>query len=233
MGEQYHIVGLPDPTVDHEAVNLRTLNLKVLNEIEVNNLSEAQKYLRLDSQNQMVSDLQMNDHKIVGLADATAPDDGVNKKTLDAAINSLRSENENLILATNENISQRVMFLDGTSLPEYHQNYNDKRITNLGQLVEPDDAATKRFVGNILRKRTFCVNPEGAQENLKMNNHAISGLANPTRPNNAAHKFYVDSLFENLQNAVDAHITQYQREMEALQTRVVRLERLSHGGPDE
>jgi len=29
MGEQYHIVGLPDPTVDHEAVNLRTLNRKI------------------------------------------------------------------------------------------------------------------------------------------------------------------------------------------------------------
>ena len=80
MGEQYHIVGLPDPTADHEAVNLRTLNRKILNEIEVNNLLEAQKYLRLDGQNQMVSDLQMNDYKIVGLADATAPDDGVNKK---------------------------------------------------------------------------------------------------------------------------------------------------------
>jgi len=26
MGEQYHIVGLPDPTLAHEAVNLRTLN---------------------------------------------------------------------------------------------------------------------------------------------------------------------------------------------------------------
>ena len=53
-----------------------------MNEIEVNNLLEAQKYLRRDGQNQMVSDLQMNDHKIVKLANATAPADGVNKKTL-------------------------------------------------------------------------------------------------------------------------------------------------------
>ena len=90
MGEQYHIVVLPDPTVDHKAVNLRTLNRKVLNEIEVNNLLEAQKDLRLDGQNQMVSDLQINDHKIVVFADAVAPTDGVNKKILDAAVNSLR-----------------------------------------------------------------------------------------------------------------------------------------------
>jgi len=113
MGEQFHIAGLPDPTLEHEDVNLRTLNQKVLNEIRVNNLLESQKYLRLDGQSQMVSDFQMNDHKIVRLAGARAPADGVNKRTLDAAVNSLRSGNEQLILATNENISQRVMFLDG------------------------------------------------------------------------------------------------------------------------
>jgi len=57
MGEQFHIAGLPDPTLKHEAVNLRTLNRKVLNEIRVKNLLKSQKYLRLDGQNQMVSDL--------------------------------------------------------------------------------------------------------------------------------------------------------------------------------
>jgi len=108
----------------------------------------------------------MNEHKIVRLADARAPADGVNKRTLDAAVKSLRSENEQLILATNENISQRVMFLDGTSLPENHQNYNDKRITNLGEPVEDTDATTKGFIDNQLRKRTFHVTPEGAQGHL-------------------------------------------------------------------
>jgi len=81
MGGQYHIAGLPDPTPEHEAVNLRMLNQKVLREIRANNLLEAQKYLRLDGENQMVSDLQMNDHKLAGLADAVTPTDGVNKKS--------------------------------------------------------------------------------------------------------------------------------------------------------
>jgi len=72
---------------------------------------------------------------------------------LEAAVNSVRSENERLILATNENISQRVVFLDGTSLPKNHQHYNDKRIINLGET----DAATKGFIDNQLRKRTFHV----------------------------------------------------------------------------
>jgi len=89
MGGEYHIVALPDPTLEHEAVNLRTLNQKVLKEIRKNNLSEALKYLRLDGQNQMVSDLQMNDQKLFGMADAVMPTDGVNKKVLDEAVNSL------------------------------------------------------------------------------------------------------------------------------------------------
>jgi len=69
MGEQYHIVGLPDPTVDHEAVNLRTLNRKI-----------EERSLRPGGENQIISDLQINNHKVVGLADAVAPTDGVNKK---------------------------------------------------------------------------------------------------------------------------------------------------------
>jgi len=168
----------------------------------------------------MVSDLRMNDHKIVRLADATAPADGVNKRTRDAAVNSLRSENEQLILATNENIYQRVMFLDGTSLPENHQNYNDKRITNLGQPVEDTDAATKGFIDNQLRKRTFHVTPEGAKGNLKMNNHKISGLANPTQNNDALHKHYTDSHDEYLQGL----ITNLRSQVDDLQTRVLRIE---------
>jgi len=194
-----------------------------LNEIRVNNLLESQKYLRVDGQNQMVSDLQMNDHKIVRLADATAPADGVNKRTLDAAVNSLRSENEQLILATIENISQIVMFLDGTSMPENHQNYNDKRITNLGEPVEDTDATTNGFIDNLLMKRTFHVTPEGAQGHLKMNNRRISGLANPTQNNDAVHQHYTDSHDEYLQGLITSHTSQ----VDALQTRVVRLERLS------
>jgi len=65
-----------------------------------------------------------------------------------------------------------------------------KKIMNLGQPTDTDDAVTKRFADYQLRKITFHVNPEGAQENLKMNNHKTFGLANPTE-NDAVQKFYV------------------------------------------
>jgi len=115
------------------------------------------------------------------------------------------------------------MFLDGTSLPENHQNYNDKRITNLREPFEDTDAATKGFIDNLLRKRTLYVTPEGAQGHLKMNNHRISGLANPTLNNDAVHKHYADSHDEYLQGL----ITNLTSQVDALQNRVVRLERLS------
>jgi len=56
-----------------------------------------------------------------------------------------------------------------------------------------------------------------------MNNHKISGLANPTERNDATHKRYVDSHDEYLQSL----ITNLTSQVDALQTRVVRLERLS------
>ena len=104
--------------------------------------------------------------------------------------------------------------LDGT-MPENHQNYNGKRITNLRRPVEDTAAATKGFVDYRFRKRTFHVNPEGAQEHLKMNNHKISVLANPTQNNDAVQKLYVDERVDNLH-----------QQLENLQARVVRLERL-------
>ena len=87
----YRIVGLKDadPETESEAVNFRTLNRKIKSEIEINNQLVAQKYLRLDGENQIVSNLQIYNHKPVGLADSTAPTDGVNKNVLDDAVNSL------------------------------------------------------------------------------------------------------------------------------------------------
>jgi len=64
--------------------------------------------LSLDGENQMVSDLQMNDHKLVGLADAVRPTDGVNKKVLDKAVRESQRYTENLIVQTNENKSTEI-----------------------------------------------------------------------------------------------------------------------------
>jgi len=56
-----------------------------------------------------------------------------------------------------------------------------------------------------------------------MNDNVISRLANPTERNGAVHKHYVDSQIGYLQGLV----TNLTRQVDPLQTRVVRLERLS------
>ena len=70
----------------------------------------------------MVSDLQMNDHKLIGLADAVTPTDGVNKKVLDEAVNSLTHDlttesqryTDNLIGQTNENLNREIERIEGS-----------------------------------------------------------------------------------------------------------------------
>ena len=70
----------------------------------------------------MVSDLQMNDHKLVGLADAVMPTDGVNKKILDEAVDSLTHDlttesqryTDNLIVQTNESLNREIERIEGS-----------------------------------------------------------------------------------------------------------------------
>ena len=168
-------------------------------------------------------DINMRDNKIIGLhlLDYNQSDesDAAPKGYDDREI--FRQIDEN-------NRVEAVKFLkvDGTSLPEADQNFNDQKIKNLGQPVDPNDVATVNFVDYRIGQRTFHVNPEGAQEKPKMNNNVISGLANPTEKNDAVHKHYVDSHIKFLQGLVNKLTLQ----VDVLETGVVRLERLSHRG---
>ena len=62
--------------------------------------------MRLDGENQMFSDLQMNDRKLVGLADAVTFTDGMNKKVLDEAVRESQKYTDNLIVQTNETLER-------------------------------------------------------------------------------------------------------------------------------
>ena len=168
----------------------------------------------------------MRDHNITGLRplDATQSDqsDVAPKGYVDREI--VRQIDE-------DNRMEAVKFLkvDGIYLPEADQDFNGQKIKiSANQLIllspyNPNDAATVYFVDYRIGQRTFHVNLEGAQEKLKINNNVISGLANPTERNDAVHKNYVDSQIEYVQSLV----TNLTRQVEGLQDRVVRLERLS------
>ena len=76
----------------------------------------------------------------------------------------------------------------------------------------------KGFVDYINEAReTFASIQKVLKKIFEMNNHKISGFANPTENNDAVQKFYVDKSVRNLH-----------QELENLQTRVTRLERLAN-----
>ena len=138
----------------------------------------------------------MEDHKITGLypldPDHSDESDAAPKGYVDREIFKQIDLN-------NHTESVKFFKVDGTTRLEADQNFGGHKITNLGQPVDPNDATTKNFVDYEIRRTTFRVTPEGAQEKLKMNNYRISGLANPVELNDAAHKHYVDSQIEYLQ----------------------------------
>ena len=114
-------------------------------------------------------DINLENHRITGLTHPSYESDAASKKYVDTEI--FRQINEN-------NRVEAVKFLkvDGTSLPEADQNFNGQKIKNLGQPVDPNDAATVDFVDYRIGQRTFHVNLEGDQEKLKMNNIVIPDL---------------------------------------------------------
>ena len=136
-------------------------------------------------------DINLENHRITGLTHSSYESDAASKRYVDTEIFQQIDEN-------NRMEAVKFMKVDGTSLPEADQNFNGQKIKNLGEPVDPKDAATVKFVDYQIGQRTFHVNFEGAQEKPKMNNNVISGLANPTERNDAIHKFYVDSHDEYL-----------------------------------
>jgi len=159
-------MNVPDPRDGGDVVNLQTLNRKILSEIEVNNLLEALKYLRLDGENKMIANLQTNNNRIVGLGNPVESTDGVNKRSLDAAVNSvvkgMTAENkryvDQLILATNENVNLKVMLLDGTKQPTEDISWNNHKITGLQEPTGTKDAVTKNYVDSLFNNLRDIIN---------------------------------------------------------------------------
>jgi len=190
------------------------MNGKILIEAEVNNLLEAQKYLRLDGENQMVSNLQMNGHKIVNMADAVSATDGVNKKVLDNAVNFLARDlttesqryTDNLILQTNENrgaeieklrfrLDMETFRVDSVGSAMQSLNMNQQSISNLLQPVESDNAVRKSYVDD------FFIN--GTSNRISIINFKIINLVEPTESRDATTKHCVDQLFNDLREMIN------------------------------
>jgi len=169
-------------------------------------------------------DVNLEDHEITGLH----PLDPNNSEESDAAPKGyVDREIFKQIDLNNQIESVKHFAVDGTTSLEADQDFGRYKITNLGQPVDQNNATTNNFVQGKIMRSAFHVTLQGAQEKLKMNNHGISGLANPIKLNDAVHKHYLDSQIQYLQQQTTTLMERSRNQLELLETPVVRLERLA------
>ena len=127
-------------------------------------------FLRRDGSNDVQGELNMNNHKLVGLSEPTESQDAATR----GYIKNFTRNN--------------FLKLDGTNNMAGDLDLNNNKITNVADPTEDDDAINKRYLesatNNFLRR-------DGGDLNL--NNNKIVNLSEPTGVRDATTKQYVDS----------------------------------------
>ena len=127
-------------------------------------------FLRRDGSNDVQGELNMNNHKLVGLTEPTESQDAATR----GYIKNFTRNN--------------FLKLDGTNNMAGGLDLNNNKITNVADPTEDDDAINKRYLesatNNFLRR-------DGGDLNL--NNNKIVNISEPTEDNDATTKRYVDS----------------------------------------
>ena len=127
-------------------------------------------FLRRDGSNDVQGELNMNNHKLVGLTEPTESQDAATR----GYIKNFTRNN--------------FLKLDGTNNMAGGLDLNNNKITNVADPTEDDDAINKRYLesatNNFLRR-------DGGDLNL--DNNKIVNLSEPTEDDDATTKRYVDS----------------------------------------
>ena len=132
-------------------------------------------FLRRDGSNDVQGELNMNNHKLVGLTEPTESQDAATR----GYIKNFTRNN--------------FLKLDGTNNMAGGLDLNNNKITNVADPTEDDDAINKRYLesttNNFLRRDGV----DGMSENLNLDNNKIVNLSKPTGMRDATTKQYVDS----------------------------------------
>ena len=132
-------------------------------------------FLRRDGSNDVQGELNMNNHKLVGLTEPTESQDAATR----GYIKNFTRNN--------------FLKLDGTNNMAGGLDLNNNKITNVADPTEDDDAINKRYLesatNNFLRRD----GSNDVQGEISMNNHKLVGLSEPTEDDDATTKQYVDS----------------------------------------
>ena len=127
-------------------------------------------FLRRDGSNDVQGELNMNNHKLVGLTEPTESQDAATR----GYIKNFTRNN--------------FLKLDGTNNMAGGLDLNNNKITNIADPTEDDDAINKRYLesatNNFLRRNGG---------DLNLDNNKIVNLSEPTGVRDATTKQYVDS----------------------------------------
>ena len=123
------ITNLADPVDPQDAITKKYLEEHGSSEVDDTN------YMFVDGSKSMTGDLNMDNHKAINLADPVDPQDVVNYRTLIQAINSLEVDISNTYLA-----------LNGSKAMTGNLDMGTKKIINLADPVNDQDAVTKKYL---------------------------------------------------------------------------------------
>jgi len=144
------------PAGDLDMSQFKIINLKIPKNPQdaVNRGFDEKNFLQKDE------DINLENHRITGLTYPSNESDATSKRYVDTEI--FRQTDEN-----NQVDAVKFLKVNGTSLPEADQDFNGQKIKNLGQPVDPNDAATVNFVDYRIGQGTFHEKPRRCTRETK------------------------------------------------------------------
>ena len=139
------------------------------------NRNELRDYIKTDGSNQMTGDLNLNNKKIINVAEPYLSTDCANKAYITKVVNHLPT-----------------MFIDrlGNSSMLGNLNMNNKRINNLQNPILSQDATTLKFVSDMFLDRYGTSKMLG---NIDMNKQKIINVIDPVDDLDVSNKLYTDN----------------------------------------
>ena len=168
----HHISNLKLPSNPDHACNKDYLDTELNHKV---NRNELRDYIKTDGSNEMTGDLNLNNKKIINVAEPYLSTDCANKAYITKVVNHLPT-----------------MFIDrlGNSSMLGNLNMSNKRINNLQNPILSQDATTLKFVSDMFLDRHGTSKMLG---NIDMNKQKIINVIDPVDDLGVSNKLYTDN----------------------------------------
>lgn len=165
--------------------------------------------LNIDGSTPMTGNLNVNNHKLINLAEPTNNSDGCTKHYTDVAFQELESEMSTAL-------ASYLPLKGGTMVGAVDM--GTYKISNIGSPTADTDVTSKQYVDNANAQNLKLSGVTPMAGDLNMANHAITNLSTPVNPQDGVNKQYVDSSIGSITSfRVDSNDGSGYASLEALQ----------------